>query len=81
MAQLCQMVAARASSRWAMQVETPSVVRPPWRFQVELALEGEDQPRPQRAPAGGMGQQAAGHLGSSMPAWPSTRPPASRPGR
>src|SRR5215475_2402965 len=28
--QLCQMPAAMASSRWAMRVNTPVAVRPPW---------------------------------------------------
>src|SRR2546421_12392093 len=30
-AQLCQMHTAMASSRWAIRVNMPSVVRPPWR--------------------------------------------------
>ena len=37
-AQLCQMVTAMASSRWAMRVQTPAVVRPPWRSRSSWAL-------------------------------------------
>jgi hypothetical protein len=37
---LCQIAAAIAGMRWATRMATPSNVRPPWGFEVELALEG-----------------------------------------